>query len=139
MGDRFRSLDSASLFSGATEAWLVDALTQPGSTASSKACFAAAGDFGAMSLGGSVAGLSGSADQPRRAVSGRAILIGMFVRVDHDARPRFHCACDRLLAEVKKIVNSSVEHGLKVRSGHHAGWDVQRWYRDSTSALGLTC
>ena len=61
--------------------------------------------------------LSRAADQSRRAVPGAGGNPDRHVRRrnDHDARPWLHPARgDRPLAEMKKIVNSSVEHGLKV-------------------------
>ena len=82
-------------FSGATEAWLVDALTATGFDGSARGGLLPrpGGQRGddAGRLGGRW--LSGPADQSRRAVrrSGPAILVGdVRRRHDHDARPRLH-------------------------------------------------
>jgi MFS family permease len=106
-------------FSGATEAWLVDALTATGFDGQLEGVFARGQVImGAMTLGGSVAGgfLAQLTNLGVPYLVRTAILIGMFALaliMMHDlgftpARG------DRPIAEVKKIVHSSVEHGLKV-------------------------
>jgi MFS family permease len=106
-------------FSGATEAWLVDALTVTRYEGQLEGVFAHGQIvFGAMTLGGSVAGgyLAQLTNLGVPYVARTAILIGMFVValiMMHDlgftpARG------DRPMAEIKKILNSSVDYGLKV-------------------------
>jgi MFS family permease len=106
-------------FSGATEAWLVDALTATGFDGQLEGVFARGQVImGAMTLGGSVAGgfLAQLTNLGVPYLVRTAILIGMFALaliMMHDlgftpARG------DRPVAEVKKIIHSSVEHGLKV-------------------------
>ena len=106
-------------FSGATEAWLVDALTATSFDGQLEGVFARGQVImGAMTLGGSVAGgfLAQLTNLGVPYLVRTAILIGMFALaliMMHDlgftpARG------DRPIAEVKKIVHSSVEHGLKV-------------------------
>jgi MFS family permease len=106
-------------FSGATEAWLVDALTATSFDGQLEGVFSRGQVVtGAMILGGSVAGgyLAQLTNLGVPYLVRTAILIGTFVLaliMMHDlgftpARG------DRPIAEVKKIVHSSVEHGLKV-------------------------
>jgi MFS family permease len=106
-------------FSGATDAWLVDALTATRFEGQLEGVFARGQVvMGAMTLIGSVAGgyLAQLTNLGVPYVVRTAILIGMFVLaliMMHDlgftpARGT------RPLIEMKKIVNSSVEHGLKV-------------------------
>jgi MFS family permease len=106
-------------FSGATEAWLVDALTASRFGGHLEGVFAHGQVVaGALTLAGSVAGgyLAQLTNLGVPYVVRAAILIGMFILAfatmrdlgftpDHGQRP---------LAEMKRIVNSSVEHGLKV-------------------------
>ncbi|HJY43877.1 MAG TPA: MFS transporter [Propionibacteriaceae bacterium] len=106
-------------FSGATEAWLVDALAATSFDGQLEAVFSRGQVItGAMILSGSVAGgfLAQLTNLGVPYLVRTAILIGMFILaliLMHDlgftpARG------ERPLAEVKKIVHSSVEHGLKV-------------------------
>jgi MFS family permease len=106
-------------FSGATEAWLVDALTATSFDGQLEGVFSRGQVImGAMTLSGSVAGgfLAQLTNLGVPYLVRTAILIGMFVLaliMMHDlgftpARG------DRPVAEVKKIVHSSIEHGLKV-------------------------
>jgi MFS family permease len=106
-------------FSGATEAWLVDALTASRFGGHLEGVFARGQVVaGALTLGGSVAGgfLAQLTNLGAPYVVRAAILIGLFFLAfftmrdlgftpDHGQRP---------LAEMKKILNSSIEHGLKV-------------------------
>ena len=81
-------------FSGATEAWLVDALTATGFTGQLEMVFSRGQVVaGSMMLTGSVAGgFPGPVDQSRRAVSGPRRCAGRDVRGGHDhhARPGLH-------------------------------------------------
>jgi MFS family permease len=106
-------------FSGATEAWLVDALTATNFDGQLEGVFSRGQVImGAMTLSGSVAGgfLAQLTNLGVPYLVRTAILIGMFALaliMMHDlgftpARG------DRPVAEVKKIVHSSVEHGLRV-------------------------
>jgi MFS family permease len=106
-------------FSGATEAWLVDALTATSFDGQLEGVFSRGQVImGAMTLSGSVAGgfLAQLTNLGVPYLIRTAILIGMFALaliMMHDlgftpARG------DRPLAEVKRIVQSSVENGLKV-------------------------
>ncbi|HET9562860.1 MAG TPA: MFS transporter [Propionibacteriaceae bacterium] len=106
-------------FSGATEAWLVDALTATSFDGQLEGVFARGQVVtGAMILSGSVAGgyLAQLTNLGVPYLVRTGILIATFVLaliMMHDlgftpARG------DRPMAEVKKIVHSSVEHGLKV-------------------------
>jgi MFS family permease len=106
-------------FSGATEAWLVDALTATRFEGQLEGVFARGQVvIGAMTLSGSVAGgfLAQLTNLGIPYVARAAILLGMFVValiMMHDlgftpARGK------RPVAEMKRIVDSSVEHGLKV-------------------------
>jgi MFS family permease len=106
-------------FSGATEAWLVDALTATKFEGQLEGVFARGQIvMGAMTLGGSVAGgfIAQLSNLGVPYVVRAAVLLAMFVLaliMMHDlgftpARG------DRPVAEIKKIVTSSVEHGLKV-------------------------
>jgi MFS family permease len=106
-------------FSGATEAWLVDALTATSFDGQLEGVFARGQVVtGAAILSGSVAGgyLAQLTNLGVPYLVRTGILIGTFVLaliMMHDlgftpARG------DRPMAEVKKIVHSSVEHGLKV-------------------------
>jgi MFS family permease len=106
-------------FSGATEAWLVDALTATRFEGQLEGVFARGQVvMGAMTLGGSVAGgfLAQLTNLGVPYVARAAVLLAMFVLaliMMHDLgfTPS---RGDRLLVEVKKIMNRSVEHGLKV-------------------------
>jgi MFS family permease len=106
-------------FSGATDAWLVDALTATRFDGQMEGVFAHGQIvIGAMTLGGSVAGgyLAQLTNLGVPYVARTAILLGMFVLafvMMHDLGFTPDRG-DRPLAEMKKILNSSVEHGLKV-------------------------
>ena len=110
---------SYTFFSGATDAWLVDALTATKFHGQLEAVFARGQVvIGAMTLIGSVAGgflaQLTSLGVPYLARAG--ILLGMFVLaliMMHDLgfTP---VRGERPMAEMKKIVSSSIEHGLKV-------------------------
>ena len=106
-------------FSGATEAWLVDALAATRFDGELEGVFARGQVvIGAMTLSGSVAGgfLAQLTNLGVPYVARTAILLGMFVValiMMHDlgftpARGK------RPVAEMKRILDSSVEHGLKV-------------------------
>ena len=106
-------------FSGATEAWLVDALAATRFDGQLEGVFARGQVvIGVMTLGGSVAGgfLAQLTNLGVPYVARTAILLGMFVValiMMHDlgftpARGK------RPVAEMKRILDSSVEHGLKV-------------------------
>jgi MFS family permease len=106
-------------FSGATDAWLVDALTATRFEGQLEGVFARGQVvMGAMTLIGSVAGgyLAQLTNLGVPYVVRTAILIGMFglaLIMMHDLG--FSPARgDRPLTEMKRIVNNSVEHGLKV-------------------------
>ena len=106
-------------FSGATEAWLVDALTATHFDGQLESVFARGQVVsGAMMLSGSVAGgyLAELTSLGVPYIARAAILVGVFVLAffamhdigftpDHKDRP---------LTEMKQILGSSVEHGLKV-------------------------
>ena len=106
-------------FSGATEAWLVDALTATRFEGQLESVFGRAQVVtGAMMLSGSVAGgyLAQLTNLGVPYVARAAILVGVFVLAffamhdigftpDREERP---------LTEMKQILGSSVEHGLKV-------------------------
>jgi MFS family permease len=106
-------------FSGATEAWLVDALTATRFEGQLEGVFARGQVvIGAMTLGGSVAGgfLAQLTNLGVPYVVRTAILLAMFVLaliMMHDLgfTPS---RGDRPLVEMKKITNRSVEYGLKV-------------------------
>jgi len=106
-------------FSGATDAWLVDALTATRFKGQLEGVFAHGQViFGAMTLAGSVAGgyLAQLTNLGVPYIARAAILVAMFVValiMMHDLgfTPQ---RGDRPLAEMKKILNNSVEHGLKV-------------------------
>jgi MFS family permease len=106
-------------FSGATDAWLVDALTATRFEGQLEGVFARAQVvIGATMLIGSVAGgyLAQLTNLGVPYLARAAILIGMFglaLIMMHDLgfTP---VRGDRPVTEMKKIVNSSVEHGLKV-------------------------
>jgi MFS family permease len=106
-------------FSGATDAWLVDALSASRFGGHLEGVFSRGQVIaGALTLGGSVAGgyLAQLTNLGVPYLVRVAILVGMFILafiMMHDlgfTPTRGH----RPLAEVKKIVNSSVDHGLKV-------------------------
>ena len=106
-------------FSGATEAWLVDALTATRFEGQLESVFGRAQVVsGAMMLSGSVAGgyLAQLTNLGVPYVARAAILVGVFVLAffamhdigftpDREERP---------LTEMRQILGSSVEHGLKV-------------------------
>ena len=106
-------------FSGATEAWLVDALTATRFEGQLESVFGRAQVVsGAMMLSGSVAGgyLAQLTNLGVPYVARAAILVGVFVLAffamhdigftpDREERP---------LTEMKQILGSSIEHGLKV-------------------------
>src|SRR5829696_626381 len=106
-------------FSGATEAWLVDALTATSFDGQLEGVFSRGQVImGAMTLSGSVAGgfIAQLTNLGVPYLVRTAILIAMFALaliMMHDLgfTPT---RGDRPVAEVKKIVHSSVEHGLKV-------------------------
>ncbi|HEY6813639.1 MAG TPA: MFS transporter [Propionibacteriaceae bacterium] len=106
-------------FSGATDAWLVDALTATRFKGELEGVFARGQVvIGAMTLGGSVAGgfLAQLTNLGVPYVVRTAILLAMFVLaliMMHDLgfTPT---RGGRPLVEMTKIVNRSVEHGLKV-------------------------
>jgi MFS family permease len=106
-------------FSGATDAWLVDALTATRFDGQLEGVFAHGQIvIGVMTLGGSVAGgyLAQLTNLGVPYVARTAILLGMFVVafvMMHDLGFTPDRG-DRPMAEMKKILNSSVEHGLKV-------------------------
>jgi MFS family permease len=106
-------------FSGATDAWLVDALTATRFDGQLEGVFAHGQVvIGAMTLGGSVAGgyLAQLTNLGAPYVARTAILLGMFVLafvMMHDLGFTPDRG-DRPMAEMKKILNSSIEHGLKV-------------------------
>jgi MFS family permease len=106
-------------FSGATEAWLVDALTATKFDGQLETVFSRGQVVvGALTLGGSVAGgyLAQVTNLGVPYVVRTAILVGMFVIaliMMHDMG-FIPDRGDRPLTEMKKIVNSSVEHGLRV-------------------------
>jgi MFS family permease len=106
-------------FSGATDAWLVDALTATRFEGQLEGVFAHGQViFGAMTLGGSVAGgyLAQLTNLGVPYLVRAAILIGMFVLALIMMRDLGFTPArgDRPIAEMKMIVNSSVEYGLKV-------------------------
>jgi MFS family permease len=106
-------------FSGATEAWLVDALTATRFDGQLEAVFARGHVVtGAMTLGGSVAGgfLAQLTNLGAPYVARAIILIGMFVVALIMMRDLGFTPVrgERPIAEIKRIVNLSVEHGLKV-------------------------
>jgi MFS family permease len=106
-------------FSGATEAWLVDALTATRFDGQLEGVFARGNVvMGVMTLGGSVAGgfLAQLTNLGAPYVARAIILIGMFVVAlilmrDLGFTP---ARGGRPAAEIKKIVTNSVEHGVKV-------------------------
>jgi len=106
-------------FSGATEAWLVDALTATRFDGQLEGVFARGQIIGgAMMLGGSVAGgyLAQLTNLGVPYVVRAGILIGVFVLAlfaMHDIGFTAHRG-DHPLTEMRKIVDNSVEHGLKV-------------------------
>ena len=106
-------------FSGATEAWLVDALTATRFDGQLDGVFARGQVIGgAMMLGGSVAGgyLAQLTNLGVPYVVRAGILIGVFVLAlfaMHDIGFTAHRG-DHPLTEMRKIVDNSVEHGLKV-------------------------
>jgi MFS family permease len=106
-------------FSGATDAWLVDALTATRFDGQMEGVFAHGQIvIGAMTLSGSVAGgyLAQLTNLGVPYVARGAILLGMFVLafvMMHDLGFTPDRG-DRPMAEMKKILNSSIEHGLKV-------------------------
>jgi MFS family permease len=106
-------------FSGATEAWLVDALAATRFDGQLEAVFARGHVLiGAMTLGGSVAGgfLAQLTNLGAPYVARAIILIGMFVVALIMMRDLGFTPVrgERPIAEIKRIVNLSVEHGLKV-------------------------
>jgi MFS family permease len=108
-------------FSGATDAWLVDALTATRFDGQLEGVFAHGQIvIGVMTLGGSVAGgyLAQLTNLGVPYVARTAILLGMFILafvMMHDLGFTPDRG-DRPMAEMKKILNSSVEHGLKVQA-----------------------
>jgi MFS family permease len=106
-------------FSGATEAWLVDALTATRFDGQLESVFARGQVIGgAMMLSGSVVGgyLAQLTNLGVPYVARAAILVGVFVLAffamhDIGFTPDRE---DRPLTEMKHILGSSVEHGLKV-------------------------
>jgi MFS family permease len=108
-------------FSGATEAWLVDALTATSFDGQLEGVFARGHVImGAMTLGGSVAGgyLAQLTNLGVPYLVRTVVLIGMFILAlimmqDLGFAP---ARAGRPLAEVRRIVNRSVEYGLRVRA-----------------------
>jgi MFS family permease len=106
-------------FSGATEAWLVDALTASRFWGHLEGVFAHGQVVaGALTLAGSVAGgyLAQLTNLGVPYVARAAILVAMFVLAFFTMRDLGFAPSHggRPLAEMRRIVNSSVEHGLKV-------------------------
>jgi len=106
-------------FSGAVEAWLVDALKATGFTGELEAVFGRGQVFtGAATLGGSVAGglIAQQTNLGVPFVLRGVILVAMFVvafRLMHDVgfSPE---KGGRVLTEVRKIASASIEYGLRV-------------------------
>jgi MFS family permease len=106
-------------FSGAVEAWLVDALKATGFTGELEAVFGRGQVVtGAATLGGSVAGglIAQQTNLGIPFVLRGVILVGMFVvafRLMHDVgfAPE---KGGRVLTEVQKITSASIEYGLRV-------------------------
>jgi MFS family permease len=106
-------------FSGATDAWLVDALTATRFEGQLESVFARGlVVIGAMTLGGSVAGgvLAQLTNLGVPYLARAAVLVAVFIIacvMMHDLgfTPQ---RGERPLNEMKKILNSSIEHGLKV-------------------------
>jgi MFS family permease len=106
-------------FSGATDAWLVDALTATRFGGHLDDVFAKGHViFGAMTLGGSVAGgyLAQLTNLGVPYVARAAVLVGMFAVALIMMRDLGFTPTrgDRPLTEIRRILNSSIEHGLKV-------------------------
>jgi MFS family permease len=106
-------------FSGATEAWLVDALTASRFWGHLEGVFAHGQVVaGALTLAGSVAGgyLAQLTNLGLPYVVRAAILVAMFVLAFFTMRDLGFTPNrgGRPLGEMRRIVNSSVEHGLKV-------------------------
>ena len=125
-------------FSGATEAWLVDALTATRFEGQLEGVFARGQVVGgAMMLSGSVAGgyLAQLTNLGVPYVARAAILIGMFfvlaLFMMHDLGFTPDRG-DRPLTEMKKIVAQLGRARPEGAGGpgNHAGRDVQRWGRD---------
>jgi MFS family permease len=106
-------------FSGATEAWLVDALTETGFTGELETVFSRGQIVtGVMMLTGSVAGgyLAQVTNLGVPYIARAVVLVGVFILafvIMHDIgfTPE---RGGRPLAEMRKIVQSSVDNGLKV-------------------------
>jgi MFS family permease len=106
-------------FSGATEAWLVDALTATKFDGQLESVFSRGQVVvGALTLGGSVVGgyLAQLTNLGVPYVARTAVLLVVFVLAfvmmhDMGFTPD---RGDRPLTEMKKIMNSSIEHGLRV-------------------------
>jgi MFS family permease len=134
-------------FSGATDAWLVDALTATRFEGQLEGVFARAQVvIGATMLIGSVAGgyLAQLTNLGVPYLARAAILIGMFglaLIMMHDSG--FHSGTwRRPVTEMKKIVNSSVEHGLKVpaiRASWWLGCSAVASESMSSTPCSLTC
>jgi MFS family permease len=106
-------------FSGATEAWLVDALTATRFEGQLEGVFARGQVvMGAMTLGGSVAGgfIAQLTNLGVPYVVRAAILLATFVLALIMMRDLGFTPArgEQPIAEIKSIVNRSVEHGLKV-------------------------
>jgi MFS family permease len=106
-------------FSGATEAWLVDALTATKFDGQLEGVFARGQVvMGAMTLGGSVAGgfIAQLTNLGVPYVVRAAVLLAVFVLALIMMRDLGFTPArgERPIAEIKTIVNRSVEHGLKV-------------------------
>ena len=106
-------------FSGATESWLVDALTATKFDGQLEGVFARGQVvMGAMTLGGSIAGgfIAQLSNLGVPYVVRAAVLLAMFVLALIMMRDLGFTPArgERPIAEIKTIVNRSVEHGLKV-------------------------
>ena len=106
-------------FSGAVEAWLVDALKATGFTGELEAVFGRGQVVtGAATLGGSVAGgvIAQQTNLGAPFVLRGVILVAMFVvafRLMHDVGFSPETG-GRVLTEVRKIASASIEYGLRV-------------------------
>ena len=107
-------------FSGATEAWLVDALTSTGFTGELESVFGRAQSVSgvAMLIGSVRSGFIAQATQPRRALPGpgRDARRDARGRVRLHARPRVHATPRRhRRQDVQSILRGSVDGGLRNR------------------------
>jgi MFS family permease len=106
-------------FSGATEAWLVDALTATGYTGSLDAVFARAQVFGGVGMllgaggGGYLAQLAGLSAPYLLRAGILMVIFGLAAVLMRDLG--FTPQHGAVLPEVRRIVRGSVEYGLRVR------------------------